>query len=239
MSVKPYNKYYKDLYVIQDEVFNIVEHYDFYLTGGTALSRFYLDHRYSDDLDFFVHQKKDFLPVTREIITKLKAIFRLETQVLAADFAQILVYTDEFSKKYQATFQAKLKVDFVNEQEIPRIGELNSFTAFSRVDNLRNILSNKITALTRLEPKDVADIWFICKSLSFNWDEIIHEAEKKEVIEELMIFDLLKTFPLHMFKNIRWVNPVKIEDFERDREIILKDLLTKSPNSLFLNNQNT
>ena len=158
---------------------------------------------------------------------------------MAADFAQILLHTDEFSKKYQATFQAKLKVDFVNEQEIPRIGELNSFTAFSRVDNLRNILSNKITALTRLEPKDVADIWFICKNLSFKWDEIIHEAEKKEAIEELMIFDLLKTFPLHMFKNIRWVNPVKIEDFEKDREIILKDLLTKSPNSLFLNNQNT
>ncbi|MBW7858763.1 MAG: nucleotidyl transferase AbiEii/AbiGii toxin family protein [Leptonema sp. (in: Bacteria)] len=24
----------------------------FFLTGGTALSRFYLNHRYSDDLDF-------------------------------------------------------------------------------------------------------------------------------------------------------------------------------------------
>jgi Nucleotidyl transferase AbiEii toxin, Type IV TA system len=28
----------------------------FYLTGGTALSAFYLKHRYSDDLDFFTHQ---------------------------------------------------------------------------------------------------------------------------------------------------------------------------------------
>ena len=42
MSEKPYKKYYKDLYVIQDAVFEILEDYDFYLTGGTALSRFYL-----------------------------------------------------------------------------------------------------------------------------------------------------------------------------------------------------
>ncbi|MEW6607226.1 MAG: nucleotidyl transferase AbiEii/AbiGii toxin family protein [bacterium] len=26
---------------------------DFFLTGGTALSAFYLQHRYSEDLDFF------------------------------------------------------------------------------------------------------------------------------------------------------------------------------------------
>jgi predicted nucleotidyltransferase component of viral defense system len=32
----------------------------FYLTGGTALSRAYLNHRYSDDLDFFVNAVNDF-----------------------------------------------------------------------------------------------------------------------------------------------------------------------------------
>jgi hypothetical protein len=95
------------------------------------------------------------------------------------------------------------------------------------------MLSNKITAITRLEPKDVADIWFICKKLSFKWDEIIREADQKEAIEELMVFDLLKTFPAHMFKQIRWTTSIKIEDFEKDRQIMLEDLITKSPNSLF------
>jgi len=33
---------------------------DFYLTGGTVLSRAYLNHRYSDDLDFFVNQNPNF-----------------------------------------------------------------------------------------------------------------------------------------------------------------------------------
>jgi len=31
----------------------------FYLTGGTALSRGYFNHRYSDDLDLFVNNHKD------------------------------------------------------------------------------------------------------------------------------------------------------------------------------------
>ena len=33
---------------------------DFYLTGDTALSRAYLNHRYSDDMDFFVNGSDNF-----------------------------------------------------------------------------------------------------------------------------------------------------------------------------------
>ena len=33
---------------------------DFYFTGGTALSFFYLQHRYSEDLDFFSERKFSF-----------------------------------------------------------------------------------------------------------------------------------------------------------------------------------
>ena len=203
MCAKPCKQYYKDLYAIQDAVFEIVENSDFYLTGGTALSRFYLNHRYSDDLDFFVNQKEDFLAVVREIIAKFKLEFNLEIRVMTEDFAQIFIHNDDFSKKYQEQFQAKLKIDFVNEREVPHFGALKRFDRFSRVDNLRNILSNKITALTRLETKDIADIWFICKKLSFKWDEIIREADQKEAIEELMVFDILKTFPTHLFQQIR------------------------------------
>ena len=47
-----------------------------------------------------------------------------------------------------------------------------------------------------------------------------------------MVFDLLKTFPHHMFQQIRWINPIKTEDFEKDRQIMLQDLVSKSQNSL-------
>ena len=54
--------YLNKLYPLQDRVLRIIEtqNQGFYLTGGTALSRFYLNHRYSDDLDFFVNNIDDF-----------------------------------------------------------------------------------------------------------------------------------------------------------------------------------
>jgi len=58
----PEKSYYNRLYAFQDEIMKVVhrQEVDFYLTGGTALSRFYLNHRYSDDLDFFINQAPDF-----------------------------------------------------------------------------------------------------------------------------------------------------------------------------------
>ena len=50
--------YYQNiLYPLQDKVLETIGKLPvrFYLTAGTALSRAYLHHRYSDDLDFFVN----------------------------------------------------------------------------------------------------------------------------------------------------------------------------------------
>ncbi|MDD4310358.1 MAG: nucleotidyl transferase AbiEii/AbiGii toxin family protein, partial [Candidatus Cloacimonetes bacterium] len=48
---------YQLLYKLQDRaIAELKEVLDgFYLTGGTALDRFYLHHRYSEDLDFFIN----------------------------------------------------------------------------------------------------------------------------------------------------------------------------------------
>ena len=50
----PDKSYYNRLYAFQDEIMNIVQkqEVDFYLTGGTALSRCYLNHRYSDAVSY-------------------------------------------------------------------------------------------------------------------------------------------------------------------------------------------
>jgi predicted nucleotidyltransferase component of viral defense system len=49
--------YLNVLYPLQDAVLKVINAADteFYLTGGTASSRGYLNHRFSDDLDFFVN----------------------------------------------------------------------------------------------------------------------------------------------------------------------------------------
>src|SRR4051794_23764818 len=49
--------YFERLYPLQDRILAVLTGVDtgFYLTGGTAASRGYLQHRLSDDLDFFVN----------------------------------------------------------------------------------------------------------------------------------------------------------------------------------------
>ena len=54
--------YENTLYPLQDKVLVALEDAKtrFYLTGGTALSRCYFNHRYSDDLDFFTNDDPRF-----------------------------------------------------------------------------------------------------------------------------------------------------------------------------------
>lgn len=54
--------YFARLYPLQDSVLAAFAAADteFYLTGGTAASRGYLDHRFSDDLDLFVNDDERF-----------------------------------------------------------------------------------------------------------------------------------------------------------------------------------
>ena len=47
-------------------------HTPFYLTSGTAISRAYFNHRYSDDLDFFVNADNDFLEFLKKVIDEIK-----------------------------------------------------------------------------------------------------------------------------------------------------------------------
>jgi predicted nucleotidyltransferase component of viral defense system len=57
-----YKKDYNKLYLLQDKFLTWFRLFQlpFYLTGGTALGRFYLNHRYSEDLDFFVNADQYF-----------------------------------------------------------------------------------------------------------------------------------------------------------------------------------
>jgi len=61
------------LYKLQDEILHLLrdELSPFYLTGGTALSRYYLNHRYSEDLDFFCRDKEVFEPSVNRIARSL------------------------------------------------------------------------------------------------------------------------------------------------------------------------
>jgi hypothetical protein len=199
---------------------------DFYLTGGTALSRAYLNHRYSDDLDFFVNSADDFKEQVNSIIKAIRESgFQIETSVADEGFARFFIFDGKCS----------LKIDFVND--IPyRSGLPVATSLFKRTDTLNNILSNKITALGRYTAKDVVDTVFICGILDFRWEEILSDASQKDLwVNPVNIVEVLEQFPVKNLSDITWVNdPPSPEWFRSQIERIIPDILTGSVNSLYL-----
>jgi len=223
----PVDYYQNILYPLQDKVLKIVGQLPvkFYLTGGTALSRAYLHHRYSDDLDFFVNDAVDFKMQVSEVISSLTGTgFSLETASLDEGFARIFVFEEKYS----------LKVDFVNDIPFYRGNPVNTST-FVRTDNLLNILSNKITALSRYAPKDVVDIVFICEVIPFNWEEVFKDASEKDLwVNPINAAEILEQFPAEKLREIIWIDEVPSNDWFLSRiNQIISDILEGKANSLY------
>jgi hypothetical protein len=218
--------YYQNiLYPLQDKVLKIVASLpvDFYLTGGTALSRAYLHHRYSDDLDFFVNNRSDFKSQVSAVIKSMTEYGLLfDTSVADDGYARIFVFDADHT----------LKLDFVNDvpfrSGIPLVTKL-----FERTDNLRNILSNKITALGRYSAKDVVDIVFICEFLSFNWENILNDASEKDLwVNPINVAQVLEQFPLEKLQELVWISDIPSIKWFTDRiKQIITNILDGSDNT--------
>jgi len=220
--------YYQNiLYPLQDKVLKIVGKLPvgFYLTGGTALSRTYLHHRYSDDLDFFVNGAVDFKTQVNTIIKALTdAGHPIDTSVADDGFARIFVFDGSSS----------LKLDFVNDVPF-RSGTPGITKLFERTDNLHNILSNKVTALGRYNPKDVVDIIYICKALLFNWEIILNDASEKDLwVSPVNVAEVLEQFPVEKLNEISWINKAPSSKWVKEHiNQIIPDILKGCDNSLF------
>mgnify|MGYP002786976693 CR=1 FL=1 len=216
------NEYYKNrLYPLQDDVLRLVAALNspFYLTGGTALSRCYLHHRYSDDLDFFTNGFEGYQRETERILDALKKHFRLDVVLSDTDFLRVQLQRDDVF----------LKLDFINDVPF-RIGGFESFEG-CRIDNPFNILSNKLSALSRQAPKDYCDIAFLAKSFSFDWIDMLAAAKQKDVwVNELTISELIDQFDVDALKDIPWINQVDLSGLQNDFKVIAIDIL-KGENS--------
>jgi len=223
-----HDDYYQNtLYPLQDKVLEIVGKLpvEFYLTGGTALSRAYLHHRYSDDLDFFVNSASDFKSQVNTIIKALvKSGYPIDTSVADDGFARIFVFDGNSS----------LKLDFVNDVPF-RSGTPIITSLFDKTDNLNNILSNKVTALGRYSAKDVVDIVYISENLRFSWENIITDASEKDLwVNPVNAVEVLEQFPVEKLQEIRWIiEPPSREWFNSRINQIIPDILEGNENSLF------
>ncbi|MGE5344139.1 MAG: nucleotidyl transferase AbiEii/AbiGii toxin family protein [Candidatus Omnitrophota bacterium] len=143
---------------------------DFFLTGGSALGIFYFDHRYSYDLDLFTVKDIDwqflellFISISKEI----KAEYKIITKA-------------PFFHRYELTRDKEREIiDFVIDK-VPQINkEKNNFDII-KVDTLLEIGINKIcTLLSRLELKDLVDLYFLVKN-GFDIKDNIKNAKQKD-----------------------------------------------------------
>jgi len=139
----------------------------FYLTGGTALAAFHLGHRVSEDLDFFTERD---VPVEAVL------------EFLGGLGMGIPQYQHLFDRRIfllPAAPGSALKVEFTR-YPFPRCASGSEVDGV-RVDSLRDILANKLLALTeRNEPKDFVDLYCGLQAAGApSIDGLIADAERK------------------------------------------------------------
>lgn len=220
------NKDYNKLYQLQDKFLSwwVSLELPFYLTGGTALGRFYLNHRFSDDLDFFTNADSQYTNSIAELTSKIKGQFEVDLQqsLFADDFTRFFITEDDLF----------LKIELINDVEY-YAGKPAAYK-YGFIDTPLNILSNKLTALVgRDEPKDIFDIIHISASYSFNWMDVFNHAKQKAVINELDVEQRLALFPIEWLENVNWLaSPINLEKYRIALNKIADDFLIGKANSL-------
>ncbi|MBW1736438.1 MAG: nucleotidyl transferase AbiEii/AbiGii toxin family protein [Deltaproteobacteria bacterium] len=143
----------------------------FFLTGGTALSVFYLHHRMSNDLDLFSSQQVNL----SELGFWIKGMWPGE------------IVTLKESPHFFSCLIRETKLDLVIDplsvdEQRPSVTFENGHKV--RVDTIRNIVSNKLCAcVSRTEPKDYVDLYAIFKKMpEIKFETVYAMAKKKDAI---------------------------------------------------------
>ncbi|CAG0994208.1 hypothetical protein ANAEL_02481 [Anaerolineales bacterium] len=198
--------YFDVLYPLQDRVIQVINQADtgFYLTGGTAASRGYLQHRFSDDLDYFVNDDSSFGLWVERIIQALNREWKCE----------VLMKEERFARLNLIQGETILKIEMIND--VPaRVGEAAKHPVLGKLDSAENILANKVTALlAREEPKDLADVWGFCclKKLSLH-DAITGAQGKAAGIFPADLARVLCSVQKADWESIRWITVPPLDTF--------------------------
>ena len=143
----------------------------FYFTGGTVLTESYLQHRFSDDLDFFSADKFD-----NQVVFTLMQQWSKELKFnFQSNFAGVTYI-------FNLTFPDKeiLKVDF-SFYPYKRL-EQGRLVDNIQIDSLLDIAVNKLLVVTqRTEVKDFVDLYFLLKT--FTVSDLMVGVKKKFNVE--------------------------------------------------------
>jgi len=193
-------------------VFSLFTDSPFYLTGGTALSRGYYNHRYSEDLDYFVNFRKDFSKLVDNQLDKIKGVFDdLKIVLKDSDFCRIFVSEN------------RLKIEMINDV-LSHVGEVVVHPVLGRVDSKENILANKITAVVdRALPKDIVDVYFLLEDGQDVKRALLDADSKAAGISPLYFAKKISEFDYTLLDSeIKWIAEIEsgaIADYMKDLAI--------------------
>ncbi|MDZ7262576.1 MAG: nucleotidyl transferase AbiEii/AbiGii toxin family protein [candidate division KSB1 bacterium] len=160
----------------------------FYLTGGTALSNFYLGHRLSYDLDFFTSESDLIPPFSNAMQAGLeKSGFSVTAVRKFQTFAEFKLTerkeTTTIHLAYDSPFRFSPPVDSVFGVKV------NDYTDI--------IIDKLLTLFGRAEPRDAVDLFFILKKEDF-W-KLLELAPQKDPGFDLywlaVAFEKVRDFP--------------------------------------------
>ncbi|MBU0708305.1 nucleotidyl transferase AbiEii/AbiGii toxin family protein [Patescibacteria group bacterium] len=142
----------------------------FYFTGGTALSKYYLQHRFSEDLDFFAFEEFDPLSITPYIHKSRKHL-----PFNSFDYQQsfnrnmyFLRFDDNGSLKLEFTYFPFKQIESPHLHDgLP-------------VDSLLDIAVNKtFTIAQNPRGRDFFDLYIIMNKQDWHIDELLKKARIK------------------------------------------------------------
>jgi hypothetical protein len=212
--------YFQTLYPFQDQALDVLNGLEtgFYLTGGTAASRGYLNHRFSDDLDLFVNDDDRFSLWSARVIQALTQFEDWSCNVLSRE--------ERFVRLILSAGEVALKIELIND--VPsRVGAIRQHLVLGRLDSPENILANKITALIdREEPKDLADIWGFCCQMQLSLTEAITGAQGKAVgVFPANLARVLLSATHADWESVRWISAPTAERFLADLKRLGESLI--------------
>jgi len=145
----------------------------YYLSGGTALAAFYLQHRFSDDLDFFTREEER-PEVSTPLVERAAHASGLTLERVASRRVLTQFFLSGDAHPDHPLTKVECLIDTPPYFADPRV------LGGVFVDDLLCIGVNKVTTVTeRSEPKDYVDLYLIVQQGGLRLEDLIRLAQEK------------------------------------------------------------
>lgn len=199
----------------------IPDRVQFYLTGGTALSEFYLGHRFSFDLDLFTSDQELILPVSYQIQE-----FCVASALGVAVTRRFASYVEFVISRREESLRVDLALDSPFRFSLPIESETGVL-----VNDLQDLQIDKLLAYYgRAEPRDAVDLYFIFQQNSA--DQLLDLAKQKDPGFDLYWFAIAlnraESFPDEIERwPVKMLQPVSALDLKRSFLYLAQEVMGK------------